>query len=166
MRVDEFKSLVSQKGGMARANQYEVILPRINNVDPFDLNILCKEARLPGRQMTTSERTIGLHQQKVGYGYAVTDVNMVFHVLNDYGARKYFEAWQSLVVNPNTYDVGYLNTYAKSVKVWQLTNGKRVFGIELMKAYPTTLDGITLNNEADGIVELNVTFSYKNWRLL
>ena len=41
-----------------------------------------------------------------------------------------------------------------------------VHGVRLQNAYPTTLNGYELNNELDGMVELNVQLSFKNWRQL
>ena len=167
MRVDEFKSLVARGGGLAQSNRFQVILPQVagSPLNINDLNILCKEASLPGRQMTSVERTIGLHQQKVAWGYATTDTNLTFHLLNDYGVRKHFELWQNLVVDQNTFEVGYYNDYVKPVTIYQLDkNGNKKYGVQLLEAYPTTMNSITLNNTQDEVVELSVSLSYKNWK--
>ena len=167
MRIDEFKSLVSRGGGLAQSNRFEVIVPRVTGspLSSIDLNILCKEASLPGRQMTSVERTIGIQQQKVAYGYATTDINLTFHLLNDYNVRNHFEIWQSLVVDQTTFEVGYYNDYVKPVKIYQLDkNGNKKYGVELLEAYPTTMNAVTLNNTQDEVVELSVSLSYKNWK--
>ena len=39
-----------------------------------------------------------------------------------------------------------------------------MYSLELIDAFPTTVGGIDLNNDPDGIVELQVQFSYTNWR--
>ena len=41
---------------------------------------------------------------------------------------------------------------------------RKVYSLELQYAYPTTMSAITFNNELDGIIELNVQLSYKNWK--
>ena len=38
-----------------------------------------------------------------------------------------------------------------------------VYRCKLIDAYPTTMTAIQLNNELDGVVELNVQLSYTNW---
>jgi len=177
--VDDFKSLVTSKGGLARSNLFVVELPGISPYATMsELNLLCKDVVLPGRQITTRERTIGLTTRKMAYGYLVDDVSMTFHVMNDYGVKEYFEAWQNKAVDQNTYEVGYKSDYAQSVKISQIKKGSGigvattnqlatdevVYSCVLEEAFPTTLNAIQLNNELDGILELNVQLSYTNWR--
>ena len=121
--IEELKGLISQSGGMAVPNLYRVELPSINGTSLRDLNLLCKATNLPGRQVMTNNRIIGAVDQKVAYSIATEDINMSFHVSNDYKIRKYFEDWQALAIDPNTYEIGYLNEYAKPVKIHQLKKG-------------------------------------------
>ena len=177
--VDDFKSLVSNKGGIARANLFSVTLPGLPGIATSEeMNLLCKDVVLPGRQVTTRERTIGLTTRKMAYGYLIDDVTMTFHVLNDYGVKEYFEAWQNLAVDQNTYEIGYKKDYSFDVKINQikkgtgtsvtatnqLSNDEIIYSCVLEEAFPTTMNAIQLNNELDGILELNVQLSYTNWR--
>lgn len=206
--IDQFKSLVSAKQGLARPNVFKVELPSIPGATTTDVNLLCRDVQLPGRQITTYDRQIGMKVEKVAYGYVKDDVSMTFLVLNDYGIKNYFEQWQRLAVDPETYEIGYFNEYVKQVKIYQLKKGFSVpvystplglprlptilqnrlpsigpfdfaqgqfdldfitgedivYECTLIDAFPTTMNAIQLNNELDGLVELNVTFSYTNWR--
>lgn len=185
--IDQLKSLISEKGGLARANVFRVELPTLPGVTSSNLNLLCKDVVLPGRQILSRERQIGIPIEKIAYGYAVDDVPMTFHVLNDYGVKQYFEYWQNLAVNQNSYEIGYKDDYAKPVKIQQLRKGiafpgfNRTIGIFeidvdfvssadvvyeciLDDAYPTTMNALQLNNELEGVLELNVQLSYRNWR--
>lgn len=206
--IDRFKSLINNKNGLARSNLFRVKLPSLPGARSEEMNILCKDVNLPGRQILTNERQIGMQNVKVPYGYAVQDVSMTFHVLNDYGVKEYFETWQNLAVNQNRYEVGYqkgVGGYARDVEIEQFRKVKRlprrfteefrsetglqqflprlsdfeivqdVFGLQdqlndlviyrckLIDAYPTGLNAIQLNNELDGVVELNIQMSYTNW---
>ena len=119
--VDDFKSLVTAKGGIARSNLFVVELPGIAPYATMrDLNLLCKDVTLPGRQITTRERFIGLTTRKMAYGYLVDDISMTFHVLNDYGVKEYFEAWQNVAVDQNTYEIGYIADCAQPSKISQI----------------------------------------------
>jgi hypothetical protein len=185
--IDQLKSMIGDKGGIARPNMFRVELPTLPGATSSTLNLLCKDVVLPGRQILSRERQIGVPIEKIAYGYGVEDVSMTFHVLNDYGVKQYFEYWQNLAVNQNTYELGYKDDYAKQVKIQQLRKGLAfpgfnkkigIFEIDvdfissadvvyecvLEDAYPTTMNNIVLNNEMDGVVELNVQLSYKNWR--
>ena len=44
--------------------------------------------------------------QKAAYGYASDDVNMTFYLMNDYGVKRYFDAWISSIINEETGTVG------------------------------------------------------------
>lgn len=148
-----------------------------------ELNVLCKNASLPGKQFTTMERRIGMQTEKVGYGYAVDDVSLTFYMLNDYGVRNYFEKWASLIVNEETLEVGYKRDYAKPVKIHQLRKpqigaslgagpisinlglgGGTVYSVELEDAFPTTFNAIEFSNDMDGLIEFTVQLSYTNWK--
>lgn len=205
--IDQFKSLISNKDGIARTNLFRVKLPSLPGATSEEMNILCKDVQLPGRQIITNERRVGLQNVKVPYGYAVTDVSLTFHVLNDYGVKEYFETWQNLAVNQNAYQISYQRGpggYARDVEIEQFKRVQRlprrftekisdngikkffprlndfeiaqdIFGLQdqlsdlvvyrckLIDAFPTTVNAIQLNNELDGVTELNIQLSYTNW---
>jgi len=200
--IDQFKSLVTQRNGIARPNLFRVKLPTLPGATSEELNILCKDVTIPGRQILTSNRQIGMKLEKIPYGYSVPEVSMTFHVLNDYGVKEYFETWQSLAVNQDTYEIGYQKTFAQDVVIEQLRKVEKVpqflrresfsrggisqflprtsdigifdtffdigaglsdiviYKCKLIDAFPTGITDIQLNNELDGIVELNIQMSY------
>jgi hypothetical protein len=214
--IDDLKALISNKGGVARSNVFAVALPPIAGLRSRELNLLCSNVNLPGRQIMTQERDIGLITQKVANNQAYDDVSLTFRCLNDYGIREYFEAWQNLCIDQASLEVGYLNEYAFNIKIHQLARGfgaptyqtpfglpklppmansiidqfiggtplggvinafkgeidlgfigqnDTVYSCELIQAFPTTMSSIELSDGSmDGIVNLNVQLSYKNWR--
>ena len=121
-RIDDFKSQVSSSGGFAMGNMFKVFLPPLTG-DAREMNLLCKAASMPGRQILSTEKQIGLQTTKVAYGYAVEDVSLTFHVMNDYKVRNYFEIWQNLAVNQDTKEVGYFNDYTHPVVIQQIKKG-------------------------------------------
>lgn len=183
--INEIKALASRKGGFAQSSQFLVKLPDIGFYDTRDLNILCKSVSLPGRQILTSDRTIGVKQTKVAYGFAAGPVSMTFNVLNDYGLKEYFELWQNRIVNNGNFSPAYKNTYAKNIQVLQLKKGvgfdtdlqlgpfrldidlfksaNVVYECTLLNAFPTSMVDIALSNEG-GVVELTIEFEYDNWK--
>lgn len=162
--INDLKGIISGKGGAARSNRFKVILPPINGVTSNELDLLCRDVNLPGRQILTRERTIGIQTRKVAYGFAQEDVSITFLLLNDYGAKRYFEAWQNIAINQETLEIGYKKDYSKKVSIFQLDNQNRnVYKCDLLEAFPTTMNTIALNNELDGLVEVNVQLSYTNW---
>ena len=183
--INEIKALASRKGGFAQASQFLVKLPDIGFYDTRDLNILCKSVVLPGRQILTSDRVIGVKQTKVAYGFAAGPVSMTFQVMNDYGLKEYFELWQNRIINNGNYSPSYKKTYARDMQIVQLKKGvgfdtdlqlgpfrldidlfqsaNVVYECTLINAFPTSMTDIALSNEG-GLVELTMEFEYDNWK--
>ena len=59
------------------------------------------------------------------------------------------------------FNLGQLNV---DIDIDLFTDAKSVYTCVLEKAFPTTMNAIEFNNEANGMVELNVQLSYKDWR--
>lgn len=210
MNIDSLKSLVNAKGGIARSNQFAVSMPTFDNATTFDMNILCQSVNLPGRQIMTQERLIGLKGRKMPTGFAQDDVNMSFLLLNDYGAKRNIEAWMDRIINQDTYEIGYTSNYSRDVTIKQLKKGVSFpvfqrnlpsklqsipsnirnrlpsigpvdfsqgeididfhlrgdnvkYQCVLRDAFPTTMSAVELNNELDGLLQVNVQISYRTW---
>ena len=140
--VDELKALANTKLGFARANRFLVTLPTSfgggggllqgiiglltgggGGASGRELNILCSSVTLPGKITLTNDRRIGMEFQKVAYGYAVDDVSMTFYLMNDYGVKEYFDAWQNTAIPESgrkAFKSNYKSQYAKSVTIHQL----------------------------------------------
>ena len=189
--VDQLKGALSR--GLAVPNLFRVYLPALPGiVDTRTLNLLCKNVQLPGRQLLTNERIVGMKQVKQVYAYAQDDASLTFHVTNDYNLKRYFEYWQNLAVDIETKQLNYPDEYGFEVRIEQLekgaafdlpvdinfnlgqlnidididlfTDAKSVYTCVLEKAFPTTMNAIEFNNDPNGMVELNVQLSYKDWR--
>lgn len=180
--IDELKSLASVKLGFARTNNFLVTLPSKFGVAAREMNILCSNVNLPGKQILTHDRRIGMEFQKVPYGYAVDDLNMTFYLMNDYGIKKYFDNWRQMIIDETTYDLSYKSEFAEDIVIHQLRKpqvgfskslgplrgninlgGGTVYSCKLIDAFPTTLQAIELSNELDGLVQFSVQLSYTNW---
>ena len=230
--IEQLKGALISKNGIAVTNQYSVEMPttvginnksKLSGMDPRDANILCKNVSMPGKQILTLDRQMGIFNEKVVNGFAVDDVSMTFYALNDYGIKKYFDSWRRVMVGEerlsdaalqskeastdteqtpesienekrkteelgNTRNplrkgtVAYKNDYVSPIKIHQLRKpimrvgfdlgplsidfdllGASIYSIELIDAFPTTISSIELSNDADGLVEVSVQFSYTNW---
>ena len=193
LSVDDLKSAL--RSGPARTNMFQVIMPTLPGLvgNTRELNLLCRDIQLPGRQVLSNERVIGMKQVKVAYGYAADDISMTFLVTNDYGVKDYFEHWQELAANTLTKELNYPTTYCHDVTIHQLKHGtafdipgifdqsfsfgpfninldadiisneQKIYSVKLIDAFCTTLNAIQLNNDPNGLTELNIQLSYKDW---
>ena len=191
MNIDDLKSTVAKKGGLAPANRFNVIFTppsqsllnlNVENIlgsiisggfsagnlinDPRDISILCKSVSLPGRTLSTFEHQHDRQQNKYPYTFIDEDVTMTFHLTNDYYMRNMLEQWQSGIFNTESYVTGFKNDYSVDVVIQQLNQKNRpVYGVKLEKAYPVSYESITLDNSAESsVVEMSVTLAYDKFK--
>lgn len=132
--VEQFKAMLSAERGLASANMYRVILPSlagkqkmdgttIEGYSPENINLLCKATALPGRQIMTLDRTVGMVNTKVAHGFVVENVALTFQCTNSYLIRRYFQDWQHLAISNLAgaqYHSGYYDSYTQDVKIAQI----------------------------------------------
>jgi len=187
MSIENLKSTISKKGGLAPANRFNVIfappamsLLNINpqqiigslvsgtfsagNLlnDPRDISILCKTVNIPGRTLSTFQHQHDRQTNDYPYTFIDENVTMTFHLTNDYYMRNILERWQSGIFNTESYITGFKNDYSVDVIIQQL-NQKNipVYGVKLLKAYPVSYESIALDNASESAVtEMSVTFAY------
>ena len=129
--VDQFRSQIRQ--GISQTSLWRVLLPSLKSgpfggsPSSFALNVICKAANMPGRQMLTQDRQYGMHREKITYGFAQEDVSLTFYVLQDYGIKQYFDEWMGKQINfrgdganEPAPTINYKKEYVKDIKIQQL----------------------------------------------
>lgn len=187
--IEQLKSKVSIKNGLAMGHQYAVELPKWSGADGETMNLLCKSVDMPGKQIMTVDRQIGAHLEKIPNGYAVADVNMTFYMTNDYGPKKYFDTWMSKMIDEDDGSLKWkrgtsgTGGFVRDITIHQMVKpqarvgfdvgildvnfdilGNSIYSVKLIDAFPTTVTPITLGNDGN-IVELSVTFAYTKWEV-
>ena len=152
--IEDFKTKIGKAGGLARPNRYKVRLPRLDHIPGFEtdiegLDLMCSNVNLPGKQILTADREIGIKFEKVPYGYAVDDISLTFYLTNDYQAKRYFEAWAGSTVNYSKHQIQYKNIFQKTEEIFQLADDiageKKIYGCRLFEAFPTTLNPVEMS---------------------
>ena len=160
------------ENGYAVPNRFEVIIlaPMPNYAKQREVSLRCESILLPGRNLntTTDGMPYGPTREVVdGVTYA-EDITMTFVASAGLEERIFFEEWQELAFNKQTWNVGYYNDYVSTVEIYLLDRqDKRRYGIKLVEAFPKTISatelGQALNND---IVKISVSFSFRYWETL
>ena len=112
--IEQLKASVSRGRGFARSNSFVVTLPSLGKYDTTNLNVICSNVNLPGRQILTQERLIGIKGRKMPSGFASDDVSMIFYVMNDYLIKEYFANQlmhsSDFKINLKTGKIDYINS--------------------------------------------------------
>lgn len=186
MSIDNLKSVVAKKGGLARPNRFNVIFtPPSQSIlnlevgsiigslisgnfeadnlinDPRDISLLCQSVTLPGRNISTFDHEDFKQSTKFPYTFIDSDVTVSFLLTNDYYMRKMFDNWMSNIFSAESYIVGYKKNYAVDLIIQQLDQKNTpVYGTKLEKAFPTSIDSTELSQDGQDVVKMSVTFAY------
>lgn len=166
--INEFKSIIARRGGLSRANRFEIQITLPANIaddQGRDLTLLCESTFLPGKQITSTEWSIYGHTIKVPTNFIQEDVTCLFNITNDYYVKRIFDKWQNVVINNETYLKNYDSEFKVDITIRQLDEADViVYETVLLGAYPISVQPIVLDNNADQQTQkLSVTFSYVNY---
>ena len=98
------KILAQTQTGFARPNLFRVLIDRARS-DMETLSINCFQAQIPGTNILTTDRDIGLRQ--MSYQRAYADMMMGFYCSGDLKELKFFQNWINDIVNPNNNHMAY-----------------------------------------------------------
>jgi len=168
--IDQLKSEISRRGGLARPNRFKVIIsPPSGTSIAETLSLLCESTSIPGRQITSFEYPLFVyrHQVKVPNGYLNEDINMNFILTNDHIANRFFQEWSSLVMNRNSYTINYTQQYAGTIEMISLDETDlNVQSVKLYNAWPLSINSIEMNHSStDDYMRLPVTITYEDFEI-
>lgn len=129
------------------------------------LSLMCNQTEFGGRQIATGEQKINGLMYRVGYGSMYMNQQFVFDVSGDLYEKQIVDAWQDLIVDSASKEIGYYDDYIGEIYLHQLDrNNNRVYTIVLTDAYPVTVNALQFSNsDMNATHKLAVLFSYKNW---
>lgn len=157
---------------LARTNRFEVfIVPPSNlfgNRQYGELiSLYCEQAIIPPLNIATKAFKIfgPTYQRPITSEYGGEGASFSFHVDRDMIIRKMFEDWMHVVVDPDTFTVGYQQDYTSSILIRQLDEQENVtHSIELREAFPRNMNLMELNNSSTNQTHrLNIIFAYRYW---
>ena len=129
----------------------------------------CESISFPGRNIDTAEDTnIYGPVRQIAQGYSYADLTAVFRCSSDYREKLFFETWQRLAYNPQTWSMGYYDDYTGGIQIFQLDQkDKRRYGVELVECFPKTVTEQSLSaTQATEVQKISVSFSYRYWKNL
>lgn len=172
--TDTLRGRFEAEQGPAYTNRWMVEMPPISGSTPggaavdvsalaTPLSELCTAVRIPGKSLNTLDRQLGMEPIKVASGYNVDVLSMTFYLTHTYSARKYFQGWMDLCINPTApYTAGFYDNYVHPITVKQQDRqGNDIYSAKILNCFPLSINEIELNNQAVGAVgELTVTLQY------
>ena len=127
----------------------------------------CESFEFPGRNLDSAPDTnIYGPEREIVQGYSYGDVTAVFQCSSDMKEKRFFETWQRLAYNPQTWSLGYYDEYSGGLQIYSLDqNDRRRYGVEIVECFPKTIAAQPIAYAAvNEIQKVSVTFAYRYWK--
>ena len=177
--INKLKSAVSNLGGFAKGNRYNVTIADLpigmSTTTNENLQYLCESVSLPTKGLASNPQDIYGPPREIPYRETFTEAALSFILDDAFTVKGFFDAWQASIINPETGNVAnYYNEYVGTINISRLSNDATSFtdadstyNIELREAYPSAVGEIALGHTQGGeILRLSVTFKYRKWMTL
>jgi hypothetical protein len=169
--LQKFKS--SFKTDLARPNRFEVLLNLPNTLlgstaIPSNyqdgMRYRCEVAQLPGKTFDTVEQKTYGPIEKFPNLVTYTDIDLTFIVDDTMQTKTMFDTWLNYINPSRTNNLTYKSDYAADIQIYQYTvTNELAYGVNLIDAYPISMNQLDLDWSSDGYHKLNVTFAYTYW---
>jgi hypothetical protein len=163
--------LGSFKTDIARPNRFDVTIPAPLPMLYYlstsrNLTLRCESAELPSRSFATADQKIGSNPtEKHAYQSNYNEANMTFIVSDDMSEKIFFDAWMEFINPTLSFDFNYRNDYISTLTVNQYSvDNKLTYSINLIDAFPVSVNQLDLDWSNDGHHKLTVTFAYRYWQ--
>lgn len=127
------------------------------------VSLKCHTMSIPRRGFSTFEVTQNNIRFKVPYGISYEPVTFSFYADATLDSVKYFEVWQAAIMNYSDNTMNFFNEYTSDINLYIMDDeGRDVYGVKLIQAYPTNLSPIELAySNVNNLLNVNVTFNYR-----
>ena len=129
----------------------------------------CSQISIPSRTMQTVE-DVNIYGpvRQIAQGVTYADLSATFQCSSDLRERKFFETWQRLAYNPQTWAMQYYDSYTGSLDIYQLDNNdRRRYGVRLVECYPKVIGDQSLDyGSVSSLQTVQVSFAYRYYKSL
>lgn len=183
--LNELLGLMRSSDGIAKPARYETIFfpPSGGSQNPFasqinqmrgngtarNVSLKCENISMPGRNIDTAPDTnIYGPTREIAQGFSFADIDATFQLSSDLKEKNFFDTWQRLSFNPDTWSMGYYDDYVGSIQIFQLDEqDNRRYGVELIECFPKNIAAMTYDySTLNAQQKLTVSFSYRYWKNL
>jgi len=166
--INDFKASFTKD--VARTNRFDVEIPVPLTLIPYvssarSLIYRCETAQFPGRTFATTEQKTYGPIEKFPYLNTYNDLDLTFIVDDDMSQKVFFDAWMSYINPLYNNNYRYKGDYATTLVVNQYdVSGEKTYSINLVEAFPISMNQMDLNWGDDSYHKLSVTFAYTYWQ--
>ena len=178
LKISKMLHTLSKNGGIQQSNKFRVRVPSLrmgivdralgyDKADPYDLNILCSSATIPGINYETATRQHGTFSaQQTVTGYEVDNATFTFIETSNGIVRTWIEHWMDSIIDEYG-RVAFVNDISQDMFVETLDReGNVTMVTRLLACYPLTRPQYTVSNDNDKPIEITVQFFVKDYEIV
>ena len=177
LSVYSVENLRSVAGSLAKGQRYAVTFPKIPAGLPSTtvgkLPYLCESVSIPTKSLAGVPHELYGPPREMAYRETFTEAVLSFIVDDAFTVRKFFDEWQTKIINPITNNSNYYEDYVGTIKIMRLKNeatnlfSDPAYHVELVEAYPSLVGEILVGHaQGNEILRLSVSFKYRRWNSL
>ena len=156
------------KRGISKLNRFQLEIvepPKLSKNDKFteygvsnfinELNFQCESVSIPGINIETNENMFITPVRKTN-----SEIKVTIRVGKDMKEKKFFDAWCNNIIDEETFIVQYLDNIKTTINIYKMNDdlSKKLYGIQLIDAYPKTVGEITLSQNSNEYMIIDVSF--------
>ena len=180
----------ASRDGYAKQNRYEVIIllptgvtgdgdgmgtsakagyvtSNLHGETARRISFRCDSISIPARSLRTQVNgNIYGPTHQIVQGQVFAPVEASFYCGSDLAERYFFEEWQKITYNPDTYDINYYKEYIGSIEIYQLNEqDERTYGCKLEECFRVTIGALPYAHASNNSIQkISVEFAYRYWR--
>ena len=170
--LDKFISLV-KNDSLAHSNQYSAVFNLPNNLQNIHtattskkniqkLTLLCDSVSIPGLSLITNDVAVYGEARQMPTQRLFSDMTMTFYVDHEMNAKRFFDSWMDIIINPKTRSAYYYEDYIANVELYvHDKNFNITYQVVLFECYPKAIQQIDMSYASRDIMKMQITFQYK-----
>jgi len=151
---------------LARQNRFEVEIMPPHGFPDRAVNMLCENATFPGQNMRTTPDPLRYGPvREFVHGVTYGPISLTFMCRPGLPEKVFFQVWQDLMFNRESWNVRYYADYKGEIKIHQLDRtGMRQYTATIYEAYPKTITAQDYQQGSnDSYQTLQVEFGFHHW---
>ena len=130
--IEKLKSAVSNLGGFAKGNRYNVTFTGLpTGLDTGvneNLQYLCESVSLPTKGIASNAHDVYGPPREIPYRETFTEAALSFILDDAFTLKRYFDTWQTNIINPETGNVAnYWNDITGSIVIILKQKFQKIF---------------------------------------
>lgn len=166
--LNEFISSV-KSSGLQKQNKFEVDIYRgslrnirVAGVDSRFISLMADNITVPGMSFASSPVFTFGEPREVVYNRNFDAAQMTVYGDRQMITRKYFDEWQTQVMNPTTRTSSYYTDYIRQVDIKHLDQDNNIrYTLTLHEVFPKSISPYELGNDNNTVLRISVQLVYK-----